>query len=74
MATVLHIDGPGYWRELLKHIEWSLRKEEFAGPSRQEKWEAFYLLTPPPTILDDPEAYWRIRRRLLAEGKSWVSH
>ena len=39
------------------------------GPSLQEKREAFYLLTPSPLILNDPKAYWRIRRRLLDEGK-----
>lgn len=41
------------------------------GPSLQEKWEAFYLLPLPPSILRDAASYFRIRERLLAEGKCY---
>lgn len=35
--------------------------------SKWERWADFYLVNPPPTILNNPEEYWRIRRELRAE-------
>lgn len=35
--------------------------------SKRERWADFYLVSPPPTVLSNPEEYWRIRRELRAE-------
>lgn len=40
------------------------------APSDQERWEDFYLLSPPP-IAEDVERYNKIRRRLVDEGKTY---